>query len=443
MLRTLAILGLVSMLIITPGLIQDNQWGLMVIYVVALGFIWGAALNRNANYRLRAGLFLLIEYGVGLIDLINFGLAEEGRTFLFGFSVTAIILMGARAGIGALGLSIATIAIVGWQLSAGQLVILQPANISSTRLLTMEVVITTCAIFLMQAGLVMAALYALLRDFDRAWQRERLAVSQVEQERNLLEQRVAERTYELAQARDQALEVSRLKSEFLAKVSHELRTPLGVILGYTELLQGGLFGQVTDKQVDVIQQVISSTQYLTDLVGQLLDQAKFEDGRIKLITQTFNLRDICQQVEAEMQVLAQAKNLTLVAEIASNLPLMLSGDSERLRQILINLVGNAIKFTKAGKVEVRFHRSGRDYWTIQVADSGPGIPKEAQAYIFEPFRQIDDSITREYSGAGLGLSIVKQLVTLMGGEISLDSEIGQGSTFTVLLPLTPIPEKTI
>jgi signal transduction histidine kinase len=138
---------------------------------------------------------------------------------------------------------------------------------------------------------------------------------------------------------------------------------------------------------------------------------------------------------AKMGVLAQVKGLALTADIAADMPDILSGDSARVEQILVNLVSNAIKFTQQGTVQISLYRANAAHWALQVSDTGPGIPLEAQAQIFEPFGQVDSSITRMHTGTGLGLSIVNQLVTLMGGQITLKSQPGQGSIFTVLLPL--------
>ena len=136
-----------------------------------------------------------------------------------------------------------------------------------------------------------------------------------------------------------------------------------------------------------------------------------------------------------MEILAHKKGLQLTTSLDPTLPYELRGDEHRLQQIIINLIGNAIKFTKEGSVSVNFLHPTADHWAIQVQDTGVGIPKEAQAYIFEPFRQVDSAITRDNRGIGLGLSITKQLVDLMGGQIALESEIGKGSNFTVLLPI--------
>lgn len=244
---------------------------------------------------------------------------------------------------------------------------------------------------------------------------------------------------ELAQARDQALEASRLKTELLANVSHELRTPLGVILGYAEMLKMGIYGPLSDQQQQPIHEVIDSTEYLTEMITALLSEAKLDAGKLELSYSSFTPADLVDNVRSKVNTLAQTKGLTLTTILAEDLPATLWGDPNRIQQILFNLVSNAIKFTKQGKVEVELYRPDPDHWALQVSDTGPGIPDEAKSYIFEPFRQVDGSVTREYRGVGLGLSIVKQLTQLMGGQILLTSEVGCGSTFKVILPIVAEP----
>jgi signal transduction histidine kinase len=158
---------------------------------------------------------------------------------------------------------------------------------------------------------------------------------------------------------------------------------------------------------------------------------------LKLNSRFFVSTSLMQAMLAKMNVLAQAKGLNLSASIAPEVPPTLHGDPDRLQQVLVNLVSNAIKFTQAGAVQIRFYCPDPSHWAMEVSDTGPGIPPEAQSYIFEPFRQVDGSMTRVHTGAGLGLSIVKHLVTLMEGQVTLDSEVGRGSIFTVCLPLIP------
>ena len=247
---------------------------------------------------------------------------------------------------------------------------------------------------------------------------------------------------ELIEARDRALEADRLKSEMLARVSHELRTPLSAILGYAELLHDGSFGPLGDHQQRAVLEVMGSTQELTILVNELLDSAQLEAHALHLHVRPFDPIEMLQRVENTLGVLARNKGLDLRTFTSIDLPATLLGDELRLRQILINLIGNAIKFTESGAVEARLYRAPEEHWALEVSDTGPGIPAEARQSVFDPFRQVDGSITREFRGTGLGLSIVKSLVELMGGNIQLESEVGRGSTFTITLPLRPPMENS-
>lgn len=240
---------------------------------------------------------------------------------------------------------------------------------------------------------------------------------------------------ELVRAKEQALEASRLKSQLLARVNHELRTPLSVILGYAELLQEGVYGSLTPGQERVLNEIVDSNRQLTEMVSELLNQAQLESGNVTLRRVPFSPRELLQGLKVKMDVLARKKNIKLSMKAAPDLPSVLLGDEKRLREILINLGGNALKFTQTGEVEVYLFCPDKEHWAMRVRDTGPGIPIEAQTFIFEPFRQVDGSSTREHRGSGLGLSIVQLLVNLMNGEILLTSEMGQGSTFTVVLPL--------
>lgn len=248
---------------------------------------------------------------------------------------------------------------------------------------------------------------------------------------------------ELAQARDQALEASRLKTELLARVSHELRTPLGAILGFAELLDFGIYGPLAEAQKMAVNEIIESTHNLTSLVNDLLDQAKLDANKLDLNLTSFTPAELLDGLLPKMEVLANNKGVHLTTHIAADMPAVLIGDMNRLQQILINLISNGIKFTPTGTIQVCLHRPDSGHWAMQVVDTGIGIPSEAQPHLFEPFVQVDGSITREQAGTGLGLSIVKQLATLMDGQIILESEAGRGSNFTVLLPLQKIQEENL
>jgi len=236
-------------------------------------------------------------------------------------------------------------------------------------------------------------------------------------------------------ARDQALEASRAKSQLLSKVSHELRTPLGGILGYAELLQGNTFGDLNQRQQKAVSEVVDSALYLTNMVNELLDEAQLRSSTATLQERMFSPFKLVQAAVSGLDILAQKKGLSFSLQIDPNLPQEIHGDDRRIRQIIINLIGNAIKFTKEGSVHLNVSKPDEHHWEISVADTGIGIPKVEQALVFEPFRQLNSSVTRDNKGVGLGLSITKQLVDLMHGRIIVESEPGKGTTFFVLLPI--------
>jgi PAS domain S-box-containing protein len=236
-------------------------------------------------------------------------------------------------------------------------------------------------------------------------------------------------------ARDQALEASRAKSQLLSKVSHELRTPLGGILGYSELLRDDMFGELNAEQKRVTNEIMDSANFLNTMVNELLDEAQMQSNTLSLREQQFSPAALLKSSTSGMEALARKKGLLFSAVIDEKLPAELYGDDHRLRQIVINLIGNAIKFTKQGHVQIAFQCTDQNHWQIRVADSGVGIAREAQEYIFDPFRQVSESMTDDNRGIGLGLAITSQLVQLMNGNILLESETGKGTTFTIVLPI--------
>jgi signal transduction histidine kinase len=230
-------------------------------------------------------------------------------------------------------------------------------------------------------------------------------------------------------------EVENLKSMFLATVSHELRTPLNAILGYSEMLKEQAFGALTEKQTDISARIMNSTRRLLGIVNDLLDQAQIEAGRMKLYQRSFPVADMLDGVMAVVDPLAARKNLSVACQVEPQFPRELIGDPDRLQQILVNLVTNAIKFTDTGGVKINLFTPRTNFWGVNVIDTGKGIAPEVQKQIFEPFRQVEDVATRSHGGIGLGLSIVQNLVSLMNGQIEVHSQPGQGTTFTVIFPI--------
>lgn len=230
-------------------------------------------------------------------------------------------------------------------------------------------------------------------------------------------------------------EVERLKSTFVGIVSHELRTPLNAILGYAEMFKEAVYGPVNEKQTNMAERIMKNTQRLLGLINELLDQAQMEAGKMTIRMETVKPSDLLEVMHGVVDKAASDKGLRLVSEIDPLLPDELLGDSARLQQILVNLVTNAVKFTDRGGVRLLLFRRNNDAWGFEVSDTGRGIPESQLPFIFDTFRQVEGTDTRSHGGFGLGLSIVKQLVGLMNGQIKVKSELDKGSIFTVTLPL--------
>jgi len=226
---------------------------------------------------------------------------------------------------------------------------------------------------------------------------------------------------------------NRHKSEFLANTSHELRTPLNAILGYAELIEDNIYGEVPPKIREVLQRIQSNGRHLLGLINAVLDIAKIEAGQLQLSVASYSMKEVVANVVRATEGLAHEKKLALRAIVPETLPVG-EGDEGRITQVLLNLVGNAMKFTETGKVEVR--ASAEHGWLqVTVSDTGPGIPAEEHSRIFEEFHQLDTSSTRTKGGTGLGLAISKKIIDMHGGTIWVESELGHGSTFHFTLPV--------
>jgi len=243
---------------------------------------------------------------------------------------------------------------------------------------------------------------------------------------------VQERTRELAHTVEELEIASQHKSQFVANMSHELRTPLAAILGYAELMQEGFYEPLGQKSLDALTRIRSNSKHLLGLINTVLDIAKIESGQFTLNMAEYAIESIVETVRSATESLAQNKKLTLKTEVMKSLPIGL-GDEQRLTQVLLNLVGNAIKFTDTGEVRVTA-RVVSSHFAISVTDTGPGIPEEHQARIFEQFHQVDSSNTKAKGGTGLGLAIAKQIVEMHGGRIWVESALGKGSTFQMEIP---------
>jgi len=228
-------------------------------------------------------------------------------------------------------------------------------------------------------------------------------------------------------------EASQHKSQFLANMSHELRTPLNAILGYTELMADGAYGEPSEKMLGILQRLEANGRHLLGLINDVLDLSKIEAGQLVLELSDYSVQDIAQTVRSTLEPLATDKKLTFKVEVAPDLPPG-HGDGRRLTQVLINLVGNAIKFTDAGEVAIKAETNNGSFY-VSVRDTGPGISAADQAKLFQEFQQADNAITRKKGGTGLGLAISKRIIEMHGGRIWVESQPGQGSIFTFSLPV--------
>jgi signal transduction histidine kinase len=216
-------------------------------------------------------------------------------------------------------------------------------------------------------------------------------------------------------------------------MSHELRTPMNSVLGFTEMLADGLYGALPEKAMKALERVQANGKHLLGLINDVLDLSKIEAGQLSLTLEDYAVGQVVQTVRSSTETLANAKGLVLTTNVQDGLPKG-RGDDRRLTQVLLNLVGNAIKFTDKGSVEISA-RGVDGFFEIAVKDTGPGIAPEDQRKIFDEFQQVDNSSTRHKGGTGLGLAISKRIVEMHGGQIEVQSVLGEGSTFRITIPV--------
>ena len=299
----------------------------------------------------------------------------------------------------------------------------------------------TAAQVLTHFGQVLAALVA---SGQRAFLATQLHIeAMLETHRDLESQNT-----KLAQANSRLKELDRLKSTFLGTVSHELRTPLASIIGYSEMLAEGLAGALNPEQLLYVRTIVEKGESLLNLISSILDLSQIEAGKLRLVIAPVDLSGVIQTAVSSVAPQAQRKGVEVEVRMPPSPQPRLTGDADKLRQVMVNLLANAVKFTQAGgRVSVVMSEAGAQSelgaqgYRVSVEDTGVGIRADQFEHIFQSFYQVDGSSTREHGGAGLGLAIVKSLVEGHGGRVSVESEFGRGSRFTVVLPLRPpLPE---
>jgi signal transduction histidine kinase len=386
----------------------------LILVSIGMLFLMRSGYVRLASIIFSSALLIIVSLGTYLSG----GFGGTTMSAYIGIIIITGILLGNRV---ALTYALISIVFTGWLVYDESLYML-PIIAERTDLFLLWGEFSS--VLLGIVGLVALMLTNLKRSHERTLRRE---------------EELAFRLVESQQLSVWAQEASDFKSHILARVSHELRTPLGVIVGMAEMLRLEAYGTMTDEQKKLLERIQVNSKFLETTFSELLEQSQLDKEILPMQIVEFSPTDTLNKGTPDLRQEADEKNLRFEEHVAPDLPDTLWGIPSRVEQILFHLIRNAIKFTDTGSVKVSLFMPDKSHWAICVTDTGIGIPKEHRDSIFEPFRQVDESIAREYGGVGLGLSIVKRLTSSMRGTIKVESEPGQGSIFTVTLPLVEAP----
>lgn len=404
---TLVFIPLALFTVLSPELIDllnnlqpdINSGGIIGIIFIVSAYV----VSRTKYFQIAAYLTVFTPFIAVLTALSNSdtGLTETSMMFLTLGVILSSLLLTSRDTLITGAISVIAIIVLYSTMS--------PASASASPLLTYTVVAT---------GVL--ALISRIREQN---------IEALELAQNQLKEQIVQSE----KARERAERSDQVKSAFLASMSHELRTPLNAIINFTRFVAKGTLGSVNDEQVETLNNVIISGKHLLNLINDVLDMAKIESGSLTLfVSDDVAVDDVIKEVSATGRALLDEKPVQFVTEVGETLP-HIRGDHQRIRQILLNIVSNACKFTDAGSITIRA-KQDQDDIIISVADTGHGIAKEDQEIVFEAFKQTDDGL-RQGGGTGLGMPITKNLVEAHGGTILLESEPGKGSTFHIRLPI--------
>jgi signal transduction histidine kinase len=388
------------------------SWQSAFVFFFTLLSIPTALLARylaRHNQSDRGGFFLLLYF---LLMIGSNGILIEGLFPAVAPSYAAFIVLGGLVLGPRGGYVIGFLSIVLW---AGGSVIIEGGVVTAVDL--SEGLLTALVAVIVMAGFLMVAFLSQLATID-------------------LRRALNDATYDLVQANRQLEAASKLKSQFMARTSHELRTPLSAIMVFTDLSLRKAYGPLTEKQEHSQNRVLHNAKRLNTLINDLLDLAKIEAGEMKIVEESFRLKHLVETVKTTLEKDAQEKGVGFSITLDSNMPATIMGDENRICQVLINLAHNAIKFTDEGEIKIAIAPVDDNQWKIVVTDTGQGISENDMKIIFDAFQQLGRPVVNsETRGTGLGLSITRQLVQLMDGNVHVESDLGRGSKFEIILPL--------